>query len=83
MTFLCLCGLQSGISPLHLSILEGHQNTSKYLIEQDASVNIFSETKVTPLHMASESGQLLICKLLLAKKADHCATNEVCEHKLA
>lgn len=61
-----------GFTPLILASTFGHQETTEYLLDQGASVNIASlpPTEATPLHAALFEGQIETARLLIERGAD-------------
>lgn len=59
-----------GWTGLYCSVLCGHYEISKFLIKNNANVNIKTRMGETPLHQAVECKNLKLCKLLLKHGAD-------------
>jgi ankyrin repeat protein len=60
----------NNITPLYLSVQQGHSDMVKLLLDSGALVNIKSNDDVTPLYVAAQKGYPEIAKLLLDKGAD-------------
>ncbi len=56
--------------PLHQAAMAGNEAAVKKFIDEGANVNALDNAKLTPLVCAAMSGNVNICKLLLAAKAD-------------
>lgn len=61
---------QLGWNGLFCSVMCGHIDITKYLIQSHANVNIKNCMGETPLHQAVESTNIKLVKLLLKSKAD-------------
>jgi hypothetical protein len=59
-----------GWTPLYRSVICGHYEVAKYLLEQGAEANFATSRKETSLHQAAENNQLQIAKALLEAGAD-------------
>jgi ankyrin repeat protein len=59
-----------GYTPLAISIREGNSNVAKYLVDQGASVNVFSPSFGSILHLAVAKGDIGLVKLLIDAGAD-------------
>lgn len=59
-----------GYTPLAISVREGNTNAVRYLIDRGASVNIFSPSFGSILHLAVTKGFIGLVKLLIASGAD-------------
>lgn len=59
-----------GYTPLAISIREGNMNVAKYLIDQGASINVFSPSFGSILHLAVAKGAVGLAKLLIDSGAD-------------
>jgi|GEM_PF-6793583 len=62
-------GDNSGRTPFHASVENGHYETARALINLKADVNIAKKDWSTPLFTAAKKGDLLMIKLLLQNKA--------------
>lgn len=67
-----------GYTPLAISIREGNMSVAKYLIEQGASVNVFSPRFGSILHLAVIKGDVGLAKLLIDSGADREAVDPKC-----
>ena len=61
---------ESGETPLHAALAEGHKEIAELLIARGADVNAKNASRRTPLHYAAKSGQKEVVELLIAKGAD-------------
>ncbi|KAM0513489.1 hypothetical protein ACHAPE_007751 [Trichoderma viride] len=59
-----------GYTPLAIAIREGNTNVAKYLVDWGASVNIFSPSFGSILHLAVTKGVIGLVKLLIDSGAD-------------
>lgn len=67
---------QQGFTPLHYACKKGARDIVKLLIENNADVNMASNTSVTPLHFAASLGNQEIIQCLLDAGADVNATDK-------
>jgi ankyrin repeat protein len=57
-------------TPLHLAAQNGHLNVVKFLVEQQAEMNMKNTNGSTPLHLAAQNGHLNVVKFLVYKWMD-------------
>ncbi|OMJ76020.1 hypothetical protein SteCoe_24738 [Stentor coeruleus] len=57
---------QLGWSPLYRTVISGHINAAKFLLEQGADPNISNNLGETPLHQAADNGNSTMAKLLIS-----------------
>ena len=65
-----------GLTPLHYACQKGARDIVKLLIENNADVNMASNTSVTPLHLAARLGNQEIIQSLIDAGADINATDK-------
>ena len=58
-----------GLTPLHLTAMEGHQGVAELLIAEGASVNAKGSEGLTRLHWAAKHGSNGVAELLTAAEA--------------
>lgn len=69
---------RNGRTALHLAAMNGYAHLVKFLIrDHNAMIDVLTLKKQTPLHLASASGQIEVCKLLLELGANIDATDEL------
>ncbi len=56
-----------GNTPLHLAVIQGHENWVKALLDAGAGLTVQNELGETPLHISCKSGNEDIVRLLLSK----------------
>ena len=61
---------REGRTALHLSTLNGHVSTARFLLQKGANVNVTDNNQWTPLRLAAENGHLGAVKLLLTAGAE-------------
>ena len=62
--------MQLGWCPLYRTVICGHFEAAKYLLEQGADTNVCNNLGETPLHQASDNSQYEMAELLLLYKAN-------------
>ena len=67
---------QSGMSPLHVAILQNNRDIVELLLEKGADVNLQNNSGDTPLHFAIAGENVELCNLLLNAGADVNLQNE-------
>ncbi|ODM88846.1 Ankyrin-3 [Orchesella cincta] len=66
-----------GLTALHLAATKGFTRLCLFLIQtHGAAVDALTLKKQTPLHLAAESGQLEVCRLLMGLRASPDATDD-------
>ncbi|OHB56887.1 MAG: hypothetical protein A2Y12_03010 [Planctomycetes bacterium GWF2_42_9] len=60
----------SQTTPLHLAVMNNHQETAETLISRGADVNAKDSQGSTPLHLAASNGSPDMCRFLIEKGAD-------------
>jgi len=60
----------SGITPLHVAILNDHVRLAEILLAKGANVHARSNNGMTPLHLAASQGDLDLARTLVAHGAD-------------
>lgn len=61
---------KNGWSPLHLAVLEGYEDMSRFLLEQGASVSVTDNGGYTPLHWAAVLNHRRLMEPLITAKSD-------------
>nr|AOR81468.1 no mechanoreceptor potential C [Nilaparvata lugens] len=66
-----------GRTALHLAAMNGYANLCKFLVQDhNATIDVLTLRKQTPLHLAAGFGQLEVCQLLLDMGASIDATDD-------
>ncbi len=64
----------AGMTPLHIAAAEGHSEITRLLIENEAKVNVSTDTGVRPLHLAAHYGNIKVVRIFLKNGAELEAT---------
>lgn len=57
-TFLPVCQMQNGVTPLHVASHYDHQNVALLLLDKGASPHAMAKNGHTPLHIAARKNQV-------------------------
>ena len=63
------CRNEDGNAPLHMAIISNHIEVIKYLIKNEAKINVMNKYVDTPLHMAARIGSRAMIKILIQEGA--------------
>lgn len=75
--------LETGASPLHFTIVNGHNRLSKLLVAKGANISLRNNKGVTPLDIARASGNIEMVKFLKnhgGKDSGLCRTNSYLDY---
>ncbi|ESO11774.1 hypothetical protein HELRODRAFT_166816 [Helobdella robusta] len=68
---------------LHIGAQLGHQDILKLLVSHGSDLNAQSTNYLTPLHLCSREGNLMVAEILLTSGAIKDASSKGCPHRIS
>ena len=70
MGVVCVCVLQSGLTPLHVASFMGHTGIVTFLLESGAQTEAATIRGETALHLAARANQIEVMRILIRARAN-------------